>query len=148
MGPDTSSFAFAGWQLAAIGALIFLAAYGIAVKGFFNANHDWRAFIPMVFFAGIVLGAYYLYSSAYSEVSNEAYVFALGLGVIFALSTVFSFIAMKGGPISVVVPLFSLNLVLVVIAGALLYREEMTAYKIAGVVLGLISIILLTIEKK
>lgn len=136
------------WQLAALCAIVFLAAYGIAAKQFFNEKHDWRAFIPLILVAGLVLTAYYLYSGAYRTVGTGSYAFALGLGAIFAVSSLLSLIAIKDGPISIVVPLLSLNLVLVVIAGILLFKEQLTAYKIAGIVLGLASIILLTIENR
>lgn len=136
------------WQIAAVAAMVLLAAYGIAVKQFFNDKHDWRAFIPLLLLAAVVLTAYYIYSGAQAEVKPDSYVFAAGLGVIFCLSTIASFIAIKDGQVGIVVPIFSLNLVIVAVAGMALFREPLTQYKIAGIILGLLSIILLTIESK
>ncbi len=146
MAVQIASMAIPDWQLASFGAMIFLAAYAIAAKQFFNSNHDWRAFIPLILLAGVALTVYYLYTGAHSSIGTDSYLFALGLGVIFAFSSLFSFIAIKNGPVSVVVPLFSLNLIIVVIAGFLLLGEKMTTYKIAGVILGLVSIFLLSFE--
>ena len=136
----------ANWQLAAFSAMLMLAAYGIAAKQFFNKEHDWRAFIPLVLIAALMLTAYFFYSGAHTSVGSDSYAFALLLGAIFALSTVFSFVAIKEGPVSVVVPIFSMNLVLVAIAGALLFGEKMSAYKVAGIALGLVSIFLLAVD--
>jgi drug/metabolite transporter (DMT)-like permease len=136
------------WQISALGALFFLAAYALAVKHFFNSNYDWRAFIPFIAVASIVLIAYFAYSGAYFEVKPDSYAFAAFLSVIFVLSSAASFIAMREGPIGTVVPIFSLNLVLVAVGGALFFGEQMTLYKLAGILAGLASIFLLTFEGK
>ncbi|MFH1471161.1 MAG: EamA family transporter [Candidatus Micrarchaeota archaeon] len=136
------------WQIAALAAMILLAAYALVVKKFFNDNNDWRAFIPLLLFSALALSAYFIYSGAYAEVKSESYVAALLLGVVFCLSTVASFIAMKEGDIGVAVPIFSLNLVLVAIGGAVFFKESMSIYKLAGIALGLTSILLLTFEPK
>ncbi|MFH0817386.1 MAG: EamA family transporter [Candidatus Micrarchaeota archaeon] len=136
------------WQLAALVAMVFLAAYALVVKKFFIENYDWRAFIPLILAVAIVASAYFIYTGAYNEVKQDSYVFAIALGVIFCASTAATFIAMKEGQLGVVVPIFSLNLVLVVIGGAVFFKEPMTSYKLAGALLGLASIFLLTFEPK
>ena len=128
--------------------MVSLAAYAIAVKQFFNLKYDWRAFIPLSFVVALVLLIYFFYSGAHSEAKADSYFFAAMLGLIFCISTIASFAAMKDGPIGVVVPIFSLNLVLVAIAGVIIFRESITVYKLAGILLGVISIFLLTIEAK
>ncbi len=136
------------WQIAALAAVFFLAAYAIAVKYFFNSKYDWRAFIPLLLVTALALSAYFIYSGAQAQVKADSYTFAIVLGIIFCLSTVASFIAMKDGPVSVVVPIFSMNLILVAVGGAILFGEQITGYKLAGIFLGLISLVLLTIETK
>ena len=136
------------WQIAALVAIVLLAAYGITVKQFFLSRYDWRAFIPLIFAISIPLMAYYFYSGAQSTIQGREYVFALWLGAIFCLSSLAFFIALKGGQASIVMPLTSLNIVLIVIASVILFQEPMTKYKIVGIAFGLLSIILLSIEAK
>jgi drug/metabolite transporter (DMT)-like permease len=135
------------WQIAALVAMVLLAVYSLAVKQFFNDKQDWRAFIPLAALASFALLAYYIYTGAHSSISGQSYLFALVIGVIFILSTIATFLAIAEGPASVVVPIFSLNLVIVVIASTFLFGEQMTIYKIGGVLLGLFSILLLTLER-
>jgi bacterial/archaeal transporter family protein len=136
------------WQISALAAMVLLAAYGIATKKFFGEKQDWRAFIPLLLIVAIVLAAYYLYSGAHSEIPSETYILASIIGVIFCLSTLATVLAIQDGPVSVVIPIFSLNMVLVAIVGIVYLKEPHNIYKIVGIVLAFISIILLTIEGK
>ena len=136
------------WQISALAAMVLFAFYGIATKKFFGEKQDWRAFIPIIFLAAIVLAAYYLYSGARSEVPASSYILAAVIGAIFCFSTLATIYALQDGPVSVVIPIFSMNMVLVVLIGIVFLKEPYNIYKLAGIVLGAVSIILLTIEAK
>jgi len=68
---------------------------------------------------------------------------ASGLGV---LGYIFFVVAVKGGDASIVVPLTALYPVVTVVLGVVLLGEEMSINKLAGVILAVVAILLLSSE--
>ena len=75
---------------------------------------------------------------------NTATLF-LGLAGLLIIVGILSFYkALSLGPVSVVVPIFSLNLAIAVVLGAVVLNEPLSATRVLGVALAGVSILLLT----
>ncbi len=68
---------------------------------------------------------------------------ALVSGFAAGLATVFFYLAMKGGPASVVIPLTGMYIIIPVILGYILLREPVSINHILGLVCAVLAIILL-----
>ncbi|HME87538.1 MAG TPA: EamA family transporter [Candidatus Nanoarchaeia archaeon] len=69
--------------------------------------------------------------------------FAFMAGILFyGLSTVLTIVALKGAELSVIYPLASLNYVWVSLLSATYLKEKVNAYKIAGIALIIIGVVL------
>lgn len=130
------------WMHAAIGAMIVLGVYNVVIKKFVTSE-DWRVLLPLVGVVGLLLAVYFAMSYREVKFTGMSIPYALALGTLFAISTVLTYVALKDGPISVVITILSISVVFAVLTGVLLFGEQITLARGAGIALGLASIYLL-----
>jgi bacterial/archaeal transporter family protein len=70
-------------------------------------------------------------------------IFALGAGVALVIAVVFYFLALSEGPISVVVPIYSMFVVGGAVLGMVFLHEPLTLRKAVGILLAAVSIYLI-----
>ena len=135
------------YKIAAILAMLFIVAYNLALKSFFTRGHDWRAFIPFVA-AGVLLAfAYFAYS--YKEISFGGSTVPLTLVILgsLALTTAFGWYAMSNGSVSVYVAILAVSTPITAFAAYyLLPNEALSTTQWLGVLLGMVSIVLVTVK--
>ncbi|MGY6649834.1 EamA family transporter [Wenyingzhuangia sp. IMCC45574] len=91
----------------------------------------------------IVLGVLSLVEKTKYDGKHFKYI-ALG-GFLGGLAQVCFFLAMKHGKLSTVVPIRNLALLITIGLGVIFLGEQLTPIKIVGIILGLISVILVTL---
>ena len=132
------------YRIAALGAMLSLGVYGVAVKWFFNQGGDWRQFIPVAAIAALILTAYFATSMGELKAGWGLWPQIALIAALFGISTLFSVLALQNGPISIVMPIMAMNILVAFVAGAIFFKEPATLTKAAGLALGLASIYLLT----
>lgn len=89
---------------------------------------------------------FYSYSAGELNYSSKGFYISALMGILLGAGTIFFFYTFKyGAPFSVALPAYGVGALLAgALAGALLFNEILTPTVLAGMVLGVISIILLT----
>ena len=70
--------------------------------------------------------------------------YTLLISLLMAIGIITLYIAIQRGPVSIVIPIFSLNAIITAILGILILEEAVTVEKILGLVLSIAAIILIT----
>lgn len=136
------------WIIYAI-ACIFL--YGI-MQFFIKLSSNGNAiassmiFVTAQFAAQLILGAYFISKSGF-DVNHSNIKYSVLGGITAAIATILFFLAIEQETISRVVPIVNLNVVVGVILGVLILKDEINLRITAGIVLAIISIYLLTSSK-
>ncbi|QLJ52298.1 MAG: hypothetical protein Sv326_0123 [Candidatus Fermentimicrarchaeum limneticum] len=133
------------WRTAAIITMLALGVYNILVQMFVK-EVDWRVMIPIVFVVSLALLIYFFFSYPLfiDTVTPGSVLLAFSLAIIFVISTVFTYLSYKeGGPISAVVPIFSLSMFVSVLISVAFLKEEMNLITIAGMLFSFIGMVLL-----
>lgn len=136
------------WIIYAV-ACVFL--YGI-MQFFIKLSSNGNAltssliFVAAQFAAQMVLGAYFISKSGF-EINYSTIKYSILGGVTAAIATILFFLALEHETLSKVVPIVNLNVVVGVMLGIIILRDEINLRIIAGIVLAIISIFLLTSSK-
>ena len=136
------------WIIYAV-ACIFL--YGI-MQFFIKLSSNGNAitssmfFVTAQFIVQIVLGAYFISKSGF-DVNVSSIKYSILGGIAAALATILFFLALEHETISKVVPVVNLNVVVGVLLGVIILKDEINLRITAGIVLAIISIYLLTSSK-
>jgi len=136
------------WIIYAV-ACIFL--YGI-MQFFIKLSSNGNAitsslfFVTAQFIAQLALGAYFISKSGFDVNVNSIKYSILG-GIAAAIATILFFLALEQESISKVVPVVNLNVVVGVLLGIIILKDELNLRITAGIVLAIISIYLLTTAK-
>ena len=133
------------YLLLAIIAMTFLGIHFFLVK--LISRHV--AGPTIAFFAQfIIIPTLYIYicstNTTFLPEENIYLWFTLLVSLLSAIGIITLYMAIQRGPISVVIPIFSLNAVITAILGILILEEAVTVEKITGLVLAIAAIILLT----
>ncbi len=133
------------WIIYAI-ACIFL--YGIMqffIKLSSNGNVIASSlyFVGSQFFTQVILSAYFISKSGF-DVEQSAIKYSILGGITAAVATILFFLAVEQSTLSKVVPVVNLNLIVGVLLGVLLLKDEMNFRIGAGIILAMASIYLLT----
>jgi uncharacterized membrane protein len=133
------------WIIYAI-ACVFL--YGI-MQFFIKLSSNGNAiasslyFVAAQFVAQIILGAYFLSKNGF-DVNQSTIKYSILGGITAAVATIFFFLAIEHATLSKVVPIVNLNLIVGVLLGVIILKDEMNFRIGAGIILAMISIFLLT----
>jgi drug/metabolite transporter (DMT)-like permease len=77
---------------------------------------------------------------------KDAWLIGLFIGIFNFIGFFFILQAYSKGPLSIAAPLHDLNFVIAIILASIFYKEKMTKRRIAGIILSIISVILLSIS--
>ncbi|MFQ6080620.1 MAG: EamA family transporter [Candidatus Bathyarchaeia archaeon] len=101
--------------------------------------------ISMITYAigALLIASYVTYQKIPISV-NKFTLYACTLGIVTGVAYLSWCMAVKKGPISVVVPIMGVYPVLTAVLGFIFLHEEMTATKIAGIILACLAIVLLS----
>ena len=122
-------------------------------QGFFSSQHvHGRPALSSLFIPGTLettgLGyvtcPHKVYNTTFLPEENIYLWFTLLVSLLSAIGIITLYMAIQRGPISVVIPIFSLSAVITAILGILILEETVTVEKITGLVLAIAAIILLT----
>ncbi len=136
------------WIIYAV-ACIFL--YGI-MQFFIKLSSNGNAitsslfFVTAQFIAQLVLGAYFISKSGF-DVNVSGIKYSILGGIAAAIATILFFLALEQETISKVVPVVNLNVVVGVLLGVIILKDEINLRITTGIVLAIISIYLLTSSK-
>lgn len=133
------------WRIAALVTMLALGVYNILVKKFVE-NEDWRVMIPLAFLVSLALLIYFFtsYQSFADKIGISSIFLAFSLAFVFGVSTVFTYLSFKeGGPINVVVPIFSMSTLISVIIAVVFLHETINTITILGIIFSLLGLILL-----
>ncbi len=136
------------WIIYAV-ACVFL--YGIMqffIKLSSNSNAITSSlfFVTAQFIAQLALGIYFISKSGF-DVNVASIKYSILGGIAAAIATILFFLALEQETISRVVPVVNLNVVVGVLLGVIILKDEITLRTTAGIVLAIISIYLLTGSK-
>lgn len=141
------AFAIPGWldwRVASILSVIFLSIYYVLLKMFFSKGYDWRILIPVAFMAAFFALAYFITVQKTLHFDTGAMLLGclmlLAIGIGAALGTY----AVSVGPVGPVSAVLAFSVPLTVLLSFFLLHEGMSAMQVAGVVLGLVSIYLIS----
>lgn len=135
------------WLLFLFLATVCWTVYDILFKAVGNSTNYFLSlfiigFFQMILAAPFIIYAYYTGSLNYS--GRGIYLSAL-MGALLGIGTIFFFYVFKSGtPLAVALPVYYVgSLLIATAAGLLVFKETLTPMIFAGLVLGVISIILL-----
>jgi uncharacterized membrane protein len=127
-------------------ACVFL--YGI-MQFFIKLSSNGNVIASSLYFTGsqfvaqILLSAYFISKSGF-YVEQSAIKYSILGGITAAVATILFFLALEHSTLSKVVPVVNLNLIIGVMLGVLLLKDEMNFRIGAGIILAMASIYLLT----
>ncbi len=136
------------WIIYAV-ACIFL--YGI-MQFFIKLSSNGSAitsslfFITAQFIAQLALGAYFISKTGF-DVNVPGIKYSILGGIAAAIATILFFLALEQETISRVVPVVNLNVVVGVLLGVIILKDEINLRITTGIILAIISIYLLTGSK-
>jgi len=90
----------------------------------------------------------YVYYSGELNYTIKGFFISALMGILLGLGTIFFFYAFKyGAPLSVAMPVYGIgSLIIGVLAGVFIFHETISPTILAGLVLGAVSIVLLTVK--
>ncbi len=95
-------------------------------------------FFPLVF-------AYIYFTKTPIMPEQKVYIgYAILIGIPLAIAILTLYLAIAKGPVSVVMPIYGLNAMVTVILGIIVLHEPVTIPKVAGLVLAVVAIVLLS----
>lgn len=100
-------------------------------------------FITAQFAAQILLGAYFISKGSFS-INYDGIKYGLAGGIAAAVATILFFLALEQAPLSKVVPVVNMNVIVGVLLGVLILKDEINLRIAAGIILALMSIYILT----
>lgn len=133
------------WIIYAI-ACVFL--YGI-MQFFIKLSSNGNAIASSLYFVGsqfvaqVILGAYFISKTGF-DVDPSTIKYSILGGIAAAVATILFFLALEQSTLSKVVPVVNLNLIVGVLLGVILLKDEMNFRIGAGIILAIVSIYLLT----
>jgi len=133
------------WRIAAVVTMLVLGVYNILVKKFVD-NEDWRVMIPFVFVASLVLFIYFLatYQTFADKINTDSILLSVALALVFGISIIFTYLSFsEGGPVSIVVPIFSLSTFVAVILAVVFLKETINFQTMIGIFLSLAGMVFL-----
>ncbi|RLG19188.1 hypothetical protein DRN67_03415 [Candidatus Micrarchaeota archaeon] len=132
------------WKIAAVLAMLSLSVYNILMKNFFNKSYDWRAFIPIIFAGSLVAFVYFLIS--YKSFAFNSSVLSLAIPILLfaGLMALLSLYAIQNGSISVVAAVLAISTPITALLAAYFLNENLTVMQWVGIVLGMVSIYLVS----
>jgi len=133
------------WRIAAVVTMLVLGVYNILVKKFVD-NEDWRVVIPFVFIASLVLFIYFLatYQTFAYKINTDSILLSVALALVFGISIIFTYLSFsEGGPVSIVVPIFSLSTFVAVILAVVFLKETINFQTMIGIILSLAGMVFL-----
>jgi transporter family protein len=132
------------WKVWALLSTLAWAAWGVAVKSVLG-RLDWARLEVLSALSGLILMVLVV-PSAFNLKADFNHLYGLGAGALGAAGAIFFYIALSKGPVSAIVPLTSLYIVGVPIAGLLFFGEALTVRKVAGVLCAVAAAYLLASE--
>ncbi|MEM3400132.1 MAG: EamA family transporter [Candidatus Micrarchaeia archaeon] len=132
------------WRTAVVGVVVLIGISNLLTKKFFNEGGDWRSFAPVIFvlavFAALYFG-YVLHKTGWESRYNPRMSFyVVGITVCVLLAAVLTYFAYESGQASRVAPIIAMNGVITVLLAYLFLGENITLRLAVGVLLGIISI--------
>lgn len=100
-------------------------------------------FISAQFTTQIILGAYFI-SKSDLDIGPDNIKYGIAGGIAAAIATMLFFMALKQAPLSRVVPVVNMNVVVGVFLGVIFLKDVMNTKIVAGIILAVMSIYLLT----
>ncbi len=100
-------------------------------------------FIAAQFVAQILLGAYFVSKSSFA-LNYDTVKYSIFGGIAAAVATILFFLALEQAPLSKVVPIVNMSVIVAVLLGIALLKDEMNLRIAAGIILAIASIYLLT----
>ena len=133
------------WIIYAIACLFLYGIMQFFIKLSSNGNAIASSlyFVASQFIAQIILSAYFISKGGF-DVEQSAIKYSILGGITAAAATILFFLAIEQSTLSKVVPVVDLNLIVAVLLGVLLLKDELNSRIIAGIVLAMASIYLLT----
>lgn len=92
----------------------------------------------------IVLGYIYFTKTPIMPEEKSYFWYAILIGIPMAIGILTLYMAIAKGPVSVVMPIYGLNAMVTVLLGIIILHEPVTVPKIAGLVLAVAAIVLLS----
>jgi len=133
------------WRVAAVITMLALGVYNILVKKFIETE-DSRVMIPIVFVFSLTLFIYFLlsYPAFIDRLTPNSVFLAFSLAFIMGIAILFTYVSFKeGGPINVVVPIFSLSTFISVVIAVVFMGEPILPQTILGIIFSFLGLVLL-----
>jgi len=102
------------------------------------------ALLGAVVYFPIVFGYIYFTKTPIMPEQKVYVGYAILIGIPMAIAILTLYLAIAKGPVSVVMPIYGLNAMVTVILGIIVLHEPVTVPKVAGLVLAVVAIILLS----
>ena len=102
------------------------------------------ALISGAVFFPVVLGYIYFTKTPIMPEQKIYVLYAILIAIPMAIAVLTLYLAIERGPVSVVMPIYGLNAMVTVLLGIIVLHEPVTIPKIAGMVLAVIAIVLLS----
>ena len=102
------------------------------------------AFLGAVVYFPIILGYIYFTKTPIMPEHKEYFWYAVLIAIPMAVAILTLYMAIAKGPVSVVMPIYGLNAMVTAILGILVLHEPVTVPKVAGLVLAVAAIVLLS----
>jgi uncharacterized membrane protein len=133
------------WIIYAIACLFLYGIMQFFIKLSSNGNAIASSlyFVASQFIAQIILSAYFISKGGF-DVEQSAIKYSILGGITAAAATIIFFLAIEQSTLSKVVPVVSMNLIVAVLLGVLLLKDEINFRIMAGIILAMASIYLLT----
>ncbi|MFZ9284021.1 MAG: EamA family transporter [Candidatus Nanopelagicales bacterium] len=135
--------------MAALLALISSIAWGVAdyMGGVASRRAGAMQILVVAYPAGAVIITLFAVFAVPGEISNQAIVWGIVAGLIGAIAVALLYIALSRGPMGIVSPITAVMSGSVPLAVGVIRGERLTSLAIAGVILAVIAVVLVTREK-
>jgi len=133
------------WKVWALLSTLTWAAWGVAVK-YAIRDIGWQRLEILSALAGLIL-MFAIAPGSFQIKPDGKHLFGLLAGGLGALGAILFYLALSTGPVSVIIPLTSLYVVGVAIAGVALFGEPVTIRKVIGIGLALAAMVVLSGEE-
>jgi len=133
------------WLLYTIGAFVFWGIWGFLIKLATMQGLDWKGVYVFGGFISMVVITYFIISTGFRFPGTSAgKLIALLAGLLGTTALLFFYAAVITGNLSVIIPLSSLYPAITIILSLILLKEKVSMYNVAGMILALVPIVLLT----